>query len=159
MVDNMLSLRNLTVAIVLVVAIPAMADPKPVPKDKAKAALNLAGAARERLKSLPLAVNNLGEAVRQAEEAKKPLVIWVGIGAADKPAVYEKLCKDAHCVKMPEYSGNKEPRVIYQGADGLMYSLSTVELDKPDAIKQIRSGWVNVQNSDFVDGSKIVTRD
>lgn len=145
----MFSLRNLVMLVVVTTALPVSAQTKPVPKDKAIAALNLAGAARERMRSLPLVANSYYDALKEAEQAKKPLIVWVGIAAIEKPQLYESLCKDAHCVRLPDYFGSKEPRVIYQGADGLMYSFSSLELDKPAAIKQIKSGWVHVKQSEF----------
>ena len=125
------------------------------PQDKAKAALSLAKAAREREKvrqGILLKAETPQSAFEVAQRAGKPLVLWVGLdGSAEKPEVFKKLAAVAVQFRVDEYAGNKTPRLVYASADGTVFSLAPDQLSD-EAVRVIKLSWVPVTPGLFLTG-------
>lgn len=104
---------------------------------EARAALALAKAKRER-ESTSCYVD-FEAAVAAARRADKHLVVWVGMKCSDQPRLRRELSDAIHC-HVPSQHGDRTPRVVIQGADGIEWF---VRLEKigPDTARKIREKW------------------
>lgn len=115
----------------------AMADEA---TDKAKAALALAKAQRERTtpttsKAMPKAAvmegcfDDLATARMVSKKLRKPLVLWVGMTCKDANDVCEAIRDDVVSCHLTSYHGSPTARVIVTDYEGVEYRVLKSEID------------------------------
>jgi hypothetical protein len=103
----------------------------------ARAALALAKAKREREST-----NCFGDyeaAVTAAKRADKHLVLWVGMKCIDQPQLRRELADAIHC-HLPSQHGDRTPRVVIEGVDGIEWFVRSEKIDSETA-RKIRKKW------------------
>lgn len=127
--------------VVLVFAVVARADN--ADELKAKASLALAKAKREREAVKGHASlschTDMTVATREATEAGRPLVVWVGVKCSDHPSLRKALDNASH-VHVAEWNGSREKKIVFQGTDGLEYFVRPEKV-KTDTAGKIRAKW------------------
>lgn len=115
----------------------AMADES---TDKAKAALALAKAQRERTtptasKAMPKAAvvegcfDDLATAHMVAKRLKKPLVLWVGMTCKEAGNVCDSLHEDVVSCHLSSYHGSATARIVVTDPEGVEYRVLKSEID------------------------------
>jgi len=92
---------------------------------RAKTALSLAAAAREReyiqsIKDLPnegKCFESVTEAERASKASGRKLVLWVGMKCESVPSVRQALSNAIHC-HVDSFNGDSSPRIVFQTIDG-----------------------------------------
>ena len=130
------SRRLLAVVVLVGGCITARADE--CTEAQAKACLALAKAKRERVTKLTATADvchtDIVTAKAEAVKTKKPLVLWVGVKCADKPALRKALGGCIHC-HVATRPGSERPEIIIEGDDGVVWSIEERRLDEGDAEK------------------------
>jgi len=118
-------MRLLPNLFVLMLAIPVFAEDLSEAELKAKAAIALAKAKRDRdyAKADAKCYEDLRLAESAVKRTGKPLVMWVGMHCEDVPETRKQLAGAIH-VHIPEYNGDKSPRVIFTTSTGNVMSFS-----------------------------------
>jgi len=92
---------------------------------RAKTALSLAAAAREReyiqsVKALPnegKCFESVAEAEKASKASGKQLILWVGMKCESVPSVRQALSNAIHC-HVDSFNGDSSPRIVFQTIDG-----------------------------------------
>lgn len=134
--------RNAVLAL-LVVAGGAWADTPEQAKAKSAAALALAKAKRERETKAKADVlpyhTDYAAALKEAERSGKHLVLWVGMTCEERPALRKELAGAVHC-HLATFDGDRTPRVVIRGGDGINYAWLRSAIDVRTAAR-IRDQW------------------
>lgn len=110
--------------------------------DRARAALAIAKAAREREYSsaqtkevgkdagvMEGCFTDLSTARKVSKVLKKPLVLWVGMVCTDAPDTCKSLADDVVSCHLTEYHGDKSPRIVVSDPDGVEYKIRKQDID------------------------------
>jgi hypothetical protein len=108
-----------------------------VQETKARAALALAKAKRER--EAASCFTDYEGATAEARRAHKHLVLWVGVNCTEQPGLRRELSDAVHC-HLPSQYGDRTPRIVIQGADGVDWFVRPEKIG-PDTARKIRAKW------------------
>ncbi len=106
---------------------------------KARAALALAKAKRERESMSCFA--DYDAAVAAARRFDKHLVLWVGMKCSDHPGLRRDLADAIHC-HLPAQHGDRTPRVVIEGANGIEWYVRAERIG-PDTVRKIRGSGLD----------------
>jgi hypothetical protein len=103
----------------------------------ARAVLALVKAKRER--ETASCFSDYEAAIAAAKRADKRLVIWVGMQCSDRPQLRRELADAIHC-HLPSQHGDRTPRIVIVGADGIEWFIRPEKIG-PDTARKIREKW------------------
>jgi hypothetical protein len=115
----------------------AIARGEEMPEASARAALALAKAKRER--ETMSCFSDYETAAAESQRRGKPLVLWVGVKCVDHPRLRRDLADAVHC-HLTVQRGDRTPRVVIQGADGIEWFVRPEKIGRETA-RRIREKW------------------